>query len=475
MRDKNSAPSGGDENSSRASEFRWQAFFQRAREPLFLLNRRRQILFVNRAWEELTGVGAATARGVACTRRKKVESDPAWSHALSPPREVLEGRPAATRKVISEPGGSRRHWDIEFFPLQADDGLLLIVGKIKPLPESGPAVVSPIPDKLIERRRQVGEHFRFEQLEGESPALRRVLEQVRLAGQTQVSVLIVGEPGSGKHLVARIIHHQGTLSEKYFAALDCAGLPEPALKAALFGENGLLNRPDLGTLYLAEPSCLPRDLQARIVETLSLDPPEKHARPRLIAGTCHSPEDIAKAGQPAENILSALGTLVIHLPVLRSRSTELPDLAHRILEHLEVDLSSSTPSPAGKEAGGLGLSPKLTPAAIEVLQAYSWPGNWRELGQVLASAVARRQGDQIDAADLPSHVRLAVRMDPTPAENSERQLPLDSLLEQAERRLILHALKLAGGNKTRAAEILSIWRPRLLRRMEALGIEDREE
>jgi len=288
-----------------------------------------------------------------------------------------------------------------------------------------------------------------------------VLEQVRLACQTKVPVLIVGEPGSGKHQVARIIHHQGTQAEKYFAALDCVGLPEPALKAAMFGENGLLNRPDLGTLYLAEPSCLPRDLQARIVETLSVDPPENHARPRLVAGTCHSPEDNAKAGQPADDILAALGTLLIHLPALCTRSTELPDLAHRILERQH---------PEGEESLA-----KLTPAALEIIQAYPWPGNWRELGQVLASAVARHQGDQIDAADLPSYVRLAVRMDPTPAENSERQLPLDSLLEQAERRLILHALKLAGGNKTRAAEILSIWRPRLLRRMEALGIEDREE
>jgi DNA-binding NtrC family response regulator len=93
----------------------------------------------------------------------------------------------------------------------------------------------------------------------------------------------------------------------------------------------------------------------------------------------------------------------------------------------------------------------------------------------LAAALEHCQGNRIDAADLPAYVRLAVSMDPTPPADSERQLPLDSLLEQVERRLILHALKLAGGNKTRAAEILAIWRPRLLRRMEALGIKDSEE
>jgi DNA-binding NtrC family response regulator len=117
----------------------------------------------------------------------------------------------------------------------------------------------------------------------------------------------------------------------------------------------------------------------------------------------------------------------------------------------------------------------LTPSATEILQGYSWPGNWRELRQVLVAALAHHQGDRIDANDLPSYIRLAVRMESAPAIDSERQLPLDSLLEQAERRLIIHALKLAGGNKTRASEILSIWRPRLLRRMEALGIKETEE
>jgi DNA-binding NtrC family response regulator len=108
------------------------------------------------------------------------------------------------------------------------------------------------------------------------------------------------------------------------------------------------------------------------------------------------------------------------------------------------------------------------------LRAYSWPGNLRELSAVLARAGAAASGPQIDADDLPAYVRLAVKMDQTTDAAEERPLPLDSLLEKVERRLILNALKLAQGNKTRAAELLSIWRPRLLRRMEALGIKDPE-
>jgi DNA-binding NtrC family response regulator len=118
----------------------------------------------------------------------------------------------------------------------------------------------------------------------------------------------------------------------------------------------------------------------------------------------------------------------------------------------------------------------LTADAWELLRTYGWPGNLRELYAVLLSACLRASGSQIDASDLPAYLRLAVRLDRTvkPPAAAERSLPLDQLLEQAERRLILLALQRAKGNKSRAAELLSIWRPRLLRRMEALGIADSE-
>jgi len=460
MPEKNTPPLSSNEKPAR-SEFRWQAFFQRASEPLFLLSRQRRILFVNRAWEELTGVSAAEARGVACTRRHRTESDSSWSRALCPPKEVLHGKTASVRRVIVGPGSSRRCWDIDFFPLQDADGLLLAVGKIKPVSEAESVTLSSIPEKLLNRRHQLAESYRLEQLDGVSPLLRRVREQVRLACQTLAPVLIVGEPGSGKRDVARIIHHQGIQTEKGFAALDCGGLSEPVFRAALWGEGGLLRRSDLGTLYLAEPSRLPRDLQSRLAEALGEPPTDGSKLPRLIAGFCRSPEEEVKAGLLAEELLAALGTLVINLPTLRDRATEIPGLANRILEKSAGETDNPTAT--------------LTPAALEILQAYSWPGNWRELRQVLSAALNHHQGDRIDAPDLPAYVRLAVKMGPASAEDSERSLPLDTLLEQAERRLILHALKLVGGNKTRASEILSVWRPRLLRRMEALGIEDPEK
>jgi PAS domain S-box-containing protein len=458
MSDISSAPADG-ESSRPSSEFRWQAFFQRTSEPLFLLNRQRRILFVNRAWEELTGVSAGQVRGLACTRRQISEPGPwpALSRALCPPRQVLQGQRAIVRRAISESAG-RRVWDVDFFPLRDADGLLLVLGKIKPVAlEEAPVIIN-LPERLMTRRRQLAERFRLDLWDSPSPVLGRVSEQVRLATQTRAPVLIVGGPGAGKRHLARTIHHHGLQREKSFAALPCAGLPESAIMAALFGEPGLMRQPGMGTVYLAEPARLPRDLQTRLAEFLAEAGDDSL---RLIAGCRVPPEEEVKAGRLSEELLSALSTLVIPLPLLRERVGEIPELANQILEHLHGDDDRSTQ--------------RLTSAALEILQTYSWPGNWRELRQVLADARSQCKDNRIDVADLPSHVRLAAKMDQGSSAESDRHLPLDSLLEQAERRLIQHALKLAGGNKTRAAEILSIWRPRLLRRMEALGIQDSED
>src|SRR5438067_5797317 len=122
-----SPASPGAENLRPSSEFRWQAFVQRTREPLFVLSRQRRILFVNRAWEELTGLPAAQARGLACTGRRGAESG-LWTElarSLAPPRQALQGQSAVARRVNSG-SATRQYWDIAYFPLHDADGLLLI-------------------------------------------------------------------------------------------------------------------------------------------------------------------------------------------------------------------------------------------------------------------------------------------------------------------------------------------------------------
>jgi transcriptional regulator with PAS, ATPase and Fis domain len=452
-------PAKSDQGSAeQAGEFRWQALFQRAPQPLFLLNRQRRVLFVNKAWESLTGLAIGQIRGLACTRRKvaNAASREALARALCPPPEVLDGKFA---KVCIPPpvsGDHSRRWDIEFFPVGEGRGLLFILGKITAVSADSQPTALPVPEKLIPLRGRLSERYRFDQLSDSSPLMRRVADQVRLACRTRSPVLIVGEPGAGKHWLARTIHYQGITAEKHFTALRCAGIPESLLDGILFGDFGLLKQAGLGTLFIQEPACLPRDLQLRLCECLEELGGDS---PRIIAGCCRPPESDVQAGRLLDQLHFALAILVIILPPLRERRTELPSLVERLLERLRLQ--------SDQRVSG------LTSNAWEVLQAYAWPGNLRELSAVLAATSARASGSQIDVPDLPAYLRLAVKMDQTSGGGSDdRRLSLDSLLEKAERRLILHALKLAQGNKSRAAELLSIWRPRLLRRMEALGIKD---
>src|SRR5437868_2649677 len=149
------------------TDFRWQALFQRAAEPFFVLNRRRRILFVNRAWEELTGVSAAEARGLQCLRRPSLPQDP-WDVVIRavccPPQEVLHGKPGRARRLVPQADTAPRWWDVEFLPLHQKEGLLCVLGKIRPLPCEEVAPRPPLPEKLVALRERTAQRYGFEQL-----------------------------------------------------------------------------------------------------------------------------------------------------------------------------------------------------------------------------------------------------------------------------------------------------------------------
>jgi transcriptional regulator with PAS, ATPase and Fis domain len=460
MNDEPKTPGEPADARSSLQDFRWPTFFQHAREPVFLLGRHRRLRFVNRAWEQLTGLNAAQARGLACRRRKAAAGD-SWeevlAHALCPPPEVLEGAPSRARRLVPGGEGGPRWWDVEFFPLHDDQGLLGVLGKIIPL-TVGPSASAPLPEELVALREQVAGRYRLEEFTAEVPALRRVAEQARLAGRSRVPVLIVGEDGTGKRWLARTIHTQdASARERTFVALDCERLPAPALDGLLFGDAGLTRRPHVGTLYFREPARLPRDLQLRLSAWVAEAAADG---PRVVAGCRAHPADEVRSGRLLDELHAALGTLLIELPPLRDRLASLPWLVERMQERVAAANAVEGPPRA------LGL----TPEAWEILRAWSWPGNLRELYAALAGAGARARGERVTAADLPAYLSLGRAAVPA----AERPLPLAQLLQEAERRLILLALRRARGNKTRAAEILSLWRARLLRRMGALGIAEEE-
>jgi DNA-binding NtrC family response regulator len=457
--------------------------WQRASEPIFWLDPALKLIWVNQAWEELTGYPADSVVGLTCHAHGPTRAGDLTDLAASfhPPSEALDGRPAGTLTLIYQAGGERLWRRVEFWPFRANSGgLIALLGIVRAA--DGPASV-PNSDadklhvELLEIRREIRQYYGLDGLIGSGPSHRRLLEQIRLAASCTVPVLIVGEPGTGKRQVARTIHQQGLTHDRPFISFDCEALPAEILERELFGAAELdspvpgsafppsgakrsrLSLGDGSTLVIDEVLSLPRDLQVRLVAALD-------ARVRLLATSTLEPEEALRDERLRPELYFALTALVLHLAPLRQRRDELPVLAQHFLER-------------ANQRGGLQRS-GFSPEAIEVLLAYDWPGNIPELVRVVEHAHRRAHAHcpteerTVRPEDLPAAIRgnLGAAYPPPPGPGCQK--PLDELLTEIERRLIETALRQARSNKSRAAELLGISRPRLYRRIKELHVPDDE-
>jgi two-component system response regulator AtoC len=433
-------------DSPTPGESRWQSFIRGATEPLFLLNRQRRLLFANAAWECCTGLKLASVRGRSCRRLREPVPDreDAVLALMAPPPEALAGQVCQARRHAA--GSSVAWWQLDFFPLQGEQGLLGIVGKITVL-KNVPAVLMPLPDRLMALRDRQAAAFRLDALDSQLTAMVRVREQVCLAARERTPVSIVGEPGTGKHWLARAIHQAGPTRDRSFACLHCRELSPVQLGEMLFEPRG--RRLSFGTIYLREPAEMQRELQdvlARMLMASDHGPDE----PRIIVGHSRDPGEAVRAGRLLDDLHHALTTLTISLPPLRERLADLDGLIGRFSERARILIE--------RKVTGVSVE------AMTALRTHAWPGNLRELYDVVRAACFHATGELIEIGDLPFYLRST----PPPA---EKNLPLDEVLADTERQLIRQALRQARGNRTRAAETLGIWRARLIRRMESLGIE----
>jgi transcriptional regulator with PAS, ATPase and Fis domain len=452
--------------STRVSGVRLESVWQQAREPLFWLNPDLKLIWVNRAWEELTGHPAEAVIGLVChdhgpTRAGDLSG---LGGSFYPPAEARAGRPAGGPTLIIHAGGERKWRRVDFWPMHDENGDCLgMLGVV-----SVPDAPSFVPDseshrlrsELLEVRNRLHGRYGFDSLIGRGPSHRRLLEQVGAAAATMVPLLIVGESGTGKRLVARTIHHQGPRRNAPFLPFDCAALPAEVLNRELFGVDGdegivpKLVLPEGATLLIGDILDLPRDLQARLAAALE-------RRVRLLATTAGDIEVALNTERLRPDLYYALTTLVIRLAPLRSRLDELPLLAQHLLERINLR----------GERQRTGFSPE----ALSTLLAYDWPGNLRELARVVDTAHATGSGDWIEVDDLPPEIRGHLGASYLPPPVAPPITPLDELLTQVERRLIEHAMQRAGRNKSRAAELLGISRPRLYRRINELNLPDEPE
>jgi transcriptional regulator with PAS, ATPase and Fis domain len=437
-----------DKPASAEKPFRWSVFFRAAPNPIFVLNPRQRILYVNSAWEALTGFTLDDVRGQPCRRRRAeaaTERKDLLLASLAPPPSVRQGRLAEVRRRLPTATGMALA-TVSFFPLQDAQGNARILGKVH-LAKSEPVSTHPLPDKLLALHDRVTRAHALEHLPANTPATARLHDQVRLAAGNRAPASIVGPVGAGKQWLARCLHHETFGLEKFFAAVDCERLPADAVAEIVLSD---FARPlPLGTIYLRAPERLPRDLQARLADRL--DQEADDSSPRYVAGFTTEPSELVRRGVLLADLDGRLGVTIMSLPALSERGADWPFLLESLLARASAAMDKPTP--------------EVVPEAQQILSAHKWPGNLAELYRVLLAAYAHMNGARLEVADLPYYLRQGPA--PPPA-----SLPLDALLEKVERNLLALALRLAKNKKGKAAELLAIWRPRLVRRLEALGIKD---
>jgi len=452
--------------STRVSGVRLENVLQQACEPLFWLNPDHKLIWVNRAWEELTGHPAESVLGLVCNAHGPTHAGDlaGLGGSFYPPAEARAGRPAGGPTLIIHAGGERKWRRVDYLPTHdgtgARLGLLGVVGPVETPAIAADSDGQRLRSELLEVRNRLHGRYGFDTLIGRGPAHQRLLDQVGAAAATTVPVLIVGESGTGKRLVGRTIHQRGARSSAPLLPFDCAALPAEVLTRELFGHPRAgaapprLTLPEGATILIGDVLDLPRDLQAMLASTLNQGV-------RVLATTTGDPETALKAERLRSDLYYALTALVIRVAPLRERLDELPLLAQHLLERINLRDQ--------RQRSG------FSPDALSTFFAYDWPGNLRELARVIEAAHAAATGDWIEADDLPADIRGHLGAAYLPPPLPPPITPLDELLTQVERRLIEHAMQRAGQNKSRAAELLGISRPRLYRRIKELNLPDELE
>jgi two-component system response regulator AtoC len=289
---------------------------------------------------------------------------------------------------------------------------------------------------------------------GNSPAMQQVYALIRQVAPSKTTVLISGETGTGKELVARAIHRASPRAEALFVPINCAAIPHDILESELFGyakgaftgavkeRIGKFELADGGTLFLDELTEMPLALQAKLLRVLQENEIERLGSNRripidirIIAATNRDPRQAVADGHLREDLYYRINVFNIALPPLRQRKSDIPALASSFLARL-----------------GNG---RIDHSALEVLQHYDWPGNVRELQNVIERAAVLAQGSAITAAHLPREIS-EPPIAKAEAAPQFASLELNPAVDQLEEAMIRAALNQAGGNKTKASRLLEI-------------------
>ena len=310
-------------------------------------------------------------------------------------------------------------------------------------------------------KRQLRRERGFENFVGRNPQMLDIFDTIRKTADSLSTVLITGESGTGKELVARALHEESSRRSGPFVSVNCGAIPETLMESEFFGHlkgaftgavastTGLFSAASGGTLFLDEITEVPQSVQVKLLRAIQErevrrvgDTRDVKVDVRLIAA---SNRDVAKAvaeGMLREDLFYRLNVIPIHIPPLRERTEDIPLLAAHFIKKIAAEL--------GKSVRG------VTPEALAILESYHWPGNIRELENVIERALVLGSGEMLDTDALPADVRRPRDVQDVPVEIPESGLDLQATLDQIEQRYIQMALARTGGVQTRAAELLRV-------------------
>ena len=325
-------------------------------------------------------------------------------------------------------------------------------------------------------RQQLRGKYKFSNIIGNSAAMQNVFTRMEKILHTDSTVLVLGASGTGKELVARAIHFNGPRKDKPFVAINCGAIPADLLESELFGHmrgaftGAIADKPGKfelandGSIFLDEIGTMPLHLQMKLLRVLQEQEIERvggtrriKLNIRVISATNADLLSQVKAGRFREDLYYRLNVIPIHLPALSERREDIPLLARHFLRKTCAEMKRPLMT--------------LTPAALRALESYDWPGNVREMENVIERSVALTDGEIIDRHDLPPQFAAAAQPDDPlaiprlPAEG----INLPEAIDTIERALIGQALGLSGGVKSRAAALLGLNRTTLVEKLKRLG------
>jgi len=324
-----------------------------------------------------------------------------------------------------------------------------------------------------ELKNALGRRYEFDNIIGRSPAMQEIFATIERVGPTRATVLLTGESGVGKDLIARAIHFHSPRKDRPLVKINCTAIPENLMESELFGyekgaftgaqtsKPGKFEQADTGTVFLDEIGDVPAPIQVKLLRVLQEREFERlgsnttrHIDVRLVAATNQDLRAALEQGTFREDLYYRLNVVPMNIPSLRERKQDIPFLANHFLRKLAPDTGTRVEA--------------ITDAAMEKLIAYHWPGNVRELENVIERSLVMAAGTELDAADI----KLEDAPRPRAASgDSSHFLPEGLTLDQYEQELIREALKRADGNKSQAARLLGLTRNALRYRLTQMGLE----